>query len=351
MARLLIWLLATVAAVGLATTTDTETPAKPSLPTLPLEVQLGIISKLSPENRKITRATSKDLLQTVNSWDQQEYGKVFSGLRRHLGLLGMDGSPALVGLKTLIDGAQIEYRAMVEELFEVLASRDLLTNFQAIVDPRRPGPHSSEGGETTDQTPAAANPMQLWDFDVFMHRFWLKVIGGDNAKQLRYYLSNMLVFNVIPQIIGQVLESGERDKALEKALKLADEISQLGGITTFIQDHPGNVPNYFEFIMLYATMQQFDNLDSLLPVIQQKGDVKVYQLYNCFAGFEEEFSLHTWEDIFSLKLPSDFGQWLDENQRDCNPLLAKYMRNFYFTDTPVVNAYYLEGEDTTDWFE
>ncbi|KAJ1979416.1 hypothetical protein H4R35_001523 [Dimargaris xerosporica] len=40
------------------------------------------------------------------------YDKVFYYLRRNLGLSDMEGSSTLVGLHTLLDGVQIEYRVI-----------------------------------------------------------------------------------------------------------------------------------------------------------------------------------------------------------------------------------------------
>ncbi|KAJ1973786.1 hypothetical protein H4R35_003935 [Dimargaris xerosporica] len=218
---------------------------------------------------------------------------------------------------------------MIEELFEVLASRDLLTNFQAIVESALQKPkyeqdagstdqtsivdsslqeqHSSENGETTNQTSAAADPVQLRDFYAFVHQFWLEVIGDDNAKQLRYYLSNMLVFDIIPHIIGQALESGERDKASKKALKLAEEISQLDGIAKFAQDYSVKKPNYFEFIMLYATKRKFNDLGTLLPEAQRRGEVKIEFLINCFRGLRQQSSVADWDRILGFQPPATDG--------------------------------------------
>ncbi|KAJ1974712.1 hypothetical protein H4R35_003487 [Dimargaris xerosporica] len=134
----------------------------------------------------------------------------------------------------------------------MLTKPDLLANFQAIGDSVSQG---SQDVASTSQPPLllAVDPVQPQYFYASMHRFWFEAIGGGDVNQLRYDLSNMLVYDVILHIISQALESGKP----REALNLAEQLGRIGGAKRFVKDYDVNAPNYFEFIMLYATDHEF----------------------------------------------------------------------------------------------
>ncbi|KAJ1979421.1 hypothetical protein H4R35_001528 [Dimargaris xerosporica] len=294
-------------------------------------------------------AASKQSQILVQDVQTRHGGKVFYDLRKNLNLTAMTGSPELVGLHTLLDGAQIEYRAMVSyfhqylttlarnngndqkhwesqypdlflkysfreldwqslvdlqvvakiqsvdaspgqvkhslanlgrtsgtkyivetvvELANMLFSPDLLEKFPATVDSVSQVQQTDQDMELADQSPAATGQAPPMDHRAFMHWFWLNVIGGGNADQLRYYLCNMLTFSIIPRIVGQVLESDKPGKALE----LAEQLGQIGGIKRFVKDYDVDAPNYFEFIMLYATQRELKGLEHKASFIIFEGE-------------------------------------------------------------------------------
>ncbi|KAJ1961951.1 hypothetical protein H4R35_007398, partial [Dimargaris xerosporica] len=116
-------------------------------------------------------------------------------VRHSIAKLGLDASITQLG-------------SVVEALFAVLSSPDLLDNFRTITTRMFPKQQRSQGAHPVNPAPTPANPAKHQQLYAFMHQLWLEVIGGGNLDQLRYYLCNMLAFDVIPSLLGQVLESG-----------------------------------------------------------------------------------------------------------------------------------------------
>ncbi|KAJ1966998.1 hypothetical protein H4R35_006842, partial [Dimargaris xerosporica] len=98
-------------------------------------------------------------------------------------------------------------------------------------------------------------PVLPENFHAFVLHFWLEVIDGNDLEQLCYFLCNVLTFNTIPWIIGQMLES----RGHPEALKLAQAIGEMIGSTPAAQAYSEFKPNYFEFIVVYATARQLKN--------------------------------------------------------------------------------------------
>ncbi|KAJ1977823.1 hypothetical protein H4R34_003438, partial [Dimargaris verticillata] len=358
---------------------------------------------------------------------------VFYGLRQNLGLKNMLGSPTKVGLRTLLVGAQFEYRTMfalvlrhfkkqddditansnylkkaypdlnwngilqkqeapqfenppmsnimkpfeinpihiyhslanlgltsgpkyivqvIEALFAMLKNKDdLLKEFEAMVQSEQNELQDSQDVVSTDQTEEAAALALTKEYRAVMNRFWLEVIGGGEKKRLSYYLSNMLAFNVIPRILGQVLDSGSRDNGkYNKALKLAENIHQLPDFAELFGPDSVNAPNYFEF-MLYATGQSLENREKLLRDAQSLGDVDVSFLYNCFEYLSKFSLVDGWKGIFTIQRPSNDLAWLEQNQARCQPLSMKYHRSLIFSVDAKVKLYYIDGEGISDLYE
>ncbi|KAJ1966499.1 hypothetical protein H4R35_006974 [Dimargaris xerosporica] len=322
--------------------------------------------------------------------------QVFYDLRRQLGLPAMAGPSTVVGLHTLLEGAQLEYRGMtrnfiayldavasgstagqaafeldfpdlfqshrfrkqdlppfvmpwlevefdekpvapdsvkhslanlgltcgtryiaeaVKALLEMLFSPDLLANFRAIAGL---GPAEQQGAASTD-------PVQPRNYQAFMRRLWLEVIGGGNVGQLRYYLGNLLANDVVPGIISQVLRSGRHAEALE----LAEQAGQSENLATIAQAYPTNAPNYFEFIVIYATVRRLAGLDALLPVAHRKGKVDALLLCSCFEEPRPDSPWKALKRILRLQPAVDATPGQTASEARCQPLVAKYMRNSY----------------------
>ncbi|KAJ1980890.1 hypothetical protein H4R35_000932 [Dimargaris xerosporica] len=160
---------------------------------------------------------------------------------------------------------------VVVALFEAVYSDNLLKNFQVITDSVMPVQKDIQGTSSPNQGSEVTIEVRPENFRAFVCQFWLQVIGNNNVVQLRYFLSNLLAFNVIPGIIGQVLES----ETPTDALHLAEQIHNIPGVTKVTEDFSGNAPNYFEFIMIYATERQLDEFYDLLAKAQQMGNIKV----------------------------------------------------------------------------
>ncbi|KAJ1984397.1 hypothetical protein H4R34_000660 [Dimargaris verticillata] len=142
---------------------------------------------------------------------------------------------------------------------------DLLKEFEAMVQSEQDKLQADQNVVSTDQTEEAAALALSKKFRAFLDQFWLEVIGGGEKEQLSYYLGHMLAFSVIPRILGQVLESGKQDNGnYDKALELARQISQLPHFTERFGPKSVNAPNYFEFIMLYATARELEERDTVI---------------------------------------------------------------------------------------
>ncbi|KAJ1972641.1 hypothetical protein H4R34_005342, partial [Dimargaris verticillata] len=233
---------------------------------------------------------------------------------------------------------------VIQGLFTMLNSPDLLDNFQTIVKQMSPKQQRNQGVTSTATTPATPDSAQHQRFRAFMHQFWFEVIGGGEVEQLRYYLFDMLTFDVIPSIIGQMLESGRS----AEALMLARHISQMPDFTKVVKAYTHNAPNLFEFIVFYAAQRLLKGFEHLLPLAQSDGNVDVQFMYNCFEGYEPDSLWEVLADIFPLSPPPDGDLWQDENDSQCKPLLSKYMRSYFFDGTPYLFAYFHADEDTSD---
>ncbi|KAJ1972797.1 hypothetical protein H4R34_005287 [Dimargaris verticillata] len=257
----------------------------------------------------------------------------------NLGLVNSDHKPDIT---RIVD--------VVKSLFEAIGSGNLLTNFQDLAKEASKDYQASKNLALTN--PSAITPGQLLSkkLHALIYRFWVEVIGGNNEKQLRYYLRNLLAFNVIPGIIGQVLGSSKSSE-YDDALELARQISETPGVTRAIQDYPQNTPNYFEFIMVYAIESQLDGFYDLIPKIKATGKVDIDFLYHCFEGYVIESPWHALEITFELIPPENPRAWLHDNELACKPLLLKHTRAYGFGPAPFAVAYFPSGEDTFDWFE
>ncbi|KAJ1981361.1 hypothetical protein H4R35_000752 [Dimargaris xerosporica] len=80
---------------------------------------------------------------------------------------------------------------------------------------------------------------------------------------------------MIPARIDQALKLGKPKMALE----LAEQFSQIPDIMSFAENYNVDVPNYFEFIMLYAAIWGLGELDTFLPDAQKKIPISS-QFYN-----------------------------------------------------------------------
>ncbi|KAJ1965489.1 hypothetical protein H4R35_007058, partial [Dimargaris xerosporica] len=222
---------------------------------------------------------------------------IFAELRSSLGLPALQGSPTFVGLHTLLEGGQyellivtndfisyIELRdvddivTVIEALFAVFNSSDSLDNFRVIAEQASHEQQGSPDPDVNDQAPVAAVLAQPRVHKALIYRFWVEVIGGNNINQLRYYLCNLLAFDVILKIINQMLGSGRNDDALE----LAQRLSQLPGVIQVINAFPANVPSYFEVFILRVTLEQSAGFEDLPHTAQIAGSVDVALLYKCF---------------------------------------------------------------------
>ncbi|KAJ1976637.1 hypothetical protein H4R34_003903, partial [Dimargaris verticillata] len=173
--------------------------------------------------------------------------------------------------------------------------------------------------------------------------------------RLSYYLSNMLAFNVIPRIIGQALDSDSRDNGkYNKVLELVQQISQLPDFTERFGPKSVNAPNYFEFIVLYATGQKLENREKLLPIAQKEGRVDVSFLYYCFNQLSKSFLVDGWyawdgsDGYFKIKLTEYATHWSGYYDVFCKSREKKYSRSLDFFDDARVKLYYIDDEDTSD---
>ncbi|KAJ1981486.1 hypothetical protein H4R35_000700 [Dimargaris xerosporica] len=221
---------------------------------------------------------------------------------------GNQPSLSKLGLESGID----HLFAVVEALFEVLKDKTLLRNFQIIAP--------------NDQALQALDPAQPQDIRAFMDWCWLKVIGGNNIDLLRYYLGNILVFQIIPDIIRQMLDVNRYTEALE----LVQRISDIPGFIWVVKESLVNAPNYFEYIIIRAACQEPIVDKKILHDAQHAGQVEVDRLYKCFGGHEPDSPYNALETIFSLQRPDNPEAGQSENQMLCQPLTAKYLRFVLF---------------------
>ncbi|KAJ1979985.1 hypothetical protein H4R35_001301 [Dimargaris xerosporica] len=366
MARITLWLLTAMAAVSLIHATqvpvesdsiagdsaentpkiDEQEGAK--LFALPTEMLDHMFSIIPLPKLHLFKSTSKKSQQVVQNYIDHRNAQIFAKLRQLLDLRNLQQPPNLVGLHTLLDGAQLEYRGttssflayfyfsklgdtgqldndelhfpdlfnlyrfrdlvlpefvepwidvtfsqdkvspnwvkhglinlgrkpdvsyivdVVEAVLEVLHGSDLLTNFRTIAGLPAQEQQDDQSTGSDSQTLMATVPEQPMDFPTFMHRFWATIIGGNDIHKLRFFLINLLAFNVIPGIIAQTLESNKHPEAL----KLATRISQLPRFISAAKAFTTNAPNYFEFIVMYVIERQLNEHETIIRDVQQNG--------------------------------------------------------------------------------
>ncbi|KAJ1982928.1 hypothetical protein H4R35_000054 [Dimargaris xerosporica] len=237
--------------------------------------------------------------------------------------------------------------AMVEALFAMLNSKDLLDAFKATIKLILPGQQGNQAMNSTNQASAVMDPAQSQDFRPFMLWFWSEFVSGGTAKQLSYFLSNLLAFDVIPRIIGQALEARQE----RKALVLAHNISQSKVFTEAIEVFSPIAPNYLEFIVMYATERRLEGFPVFLADnVQAFMGPDFQRIFNCFAYPEPEFPWITLEATFGLKRPSNVKSWQEEFLTQCTPLMVKYKRSLFIKQGPVVFVETISEEETSDLF-
>ncbi|KAJ1983980.1 hypothetical protein H4R34_000940 [Dimargaris verticillata] len=483
MARITLWFLATMAAVNLVHATPVPmnngntAGVDPPLDALPSSVQQvdtpPVASAADSTYPSQSGSTNQKSHQPAQSERAVNIAKFLNGLRTRLGLPSMEKlypqvdqlnekePHAQVGLRTLLDCAQIEFRAtfttvlsyylsrdgvknsspqeyvdtypnlfqkftlagsdiptdslqkikaniqykyvlarstshslanlalnsdvtfilkVIVALFEALESPQLLENFRAIAEQMWPELQDDQGVNSNDLAPTAADPAQSdnfhaiakqllsklqgnqgassnshvptamdpsrsYPFYVFMYRIWLEIIGGNDVNQLRYYLSHMLAFRVIPHIIGQMIEHGQHAKALE----LAGKAARTAGVKWVAEQFDSNAPNYFEFIVQYAaipyTPNNFDLIYYAYLGNEGKEKIDVQFLYDC----KESKQGHSWpivEDAFKVQHPREYEKWSSKNSSLCKARLAKYMYGFWNSVGAEYEIIYFPGEDT-----
>ncbi|KAJ1973163.1 hypothetical protein H4R35_004260, partial [Dimargaris xerosporica] len=152
---------------------------------------------------------------------------------------------------------------VIAAFFEVLRSDGLLNAFQVKVEQVQKEYDDSQNVEPPNQSSMTPDQVLALKYRAYVYRFWLEVIGNNNVNQLRYYLRNLLVFQVIPGIIGQVLESATHGNTVDHtkytdALTLAKQIHQIPCFAKIAKTYRQNAPNYFEFILIYATERKLE---------------------------------------------------------------------------------------------
>ncbi|KAJ1975338.1 hypothetical protein H4R34_004378, partial [Dimargaris verticillata] len=182
---------------------------------------------------RIPQPKSEELL--ANPWSRGDY------MTKWVDLGGIKH-----GLFQLGKQSKIGYIITVVKMFlRALNSEDLLKNFEIIGGL---APHEQGLNHQARPATVATSPR---DVRVSTYQFWLEAIGSNDVKRLRYYLTNMLLFNVVPLIISQVLHRNQ-----EEALALVNDLMQLPDFIKFTQADPFktdplNAPNYFEFIVMH----------------------------------------------------------------------------------------------------
>ncbi|KAJ1971309.1 hypothetical protein H4R34_005784, partial [Dimargaris verticillata] len=139
---------------------------------------------------------------------------------------------------------------VIKALFVELNCGDLLVNFQTIAEETWHKQQNNQDVVSSNQAMMATKPALDKKASASTLNFWLKVIGGGKVEQLRYYLTNMLVFDTIPLIIGQVLESTDKYKAVD----LAQRISELPDFKTFVANHFKLTPNHLESVDVHPAI-------------------------------------------------------------------------------------------------
>ncbi|KAJ1969783.1 hypothetical protein H4R35_006049 [Dimargaris xerosporica] len=109
---------------------------------------------------------------------------------------------------------------VIEAFLEMLNSPNLLDNFRTIVMQALRKQQGSRGHASNHQEVWFRDMLYSRDFDAFIHRFWLEVIGGGNIDQLRYYFKAMLAISAIPCILNMMLPANNYDKALALAKRI-----------------------------------------------------------------------------------------------------------------------------------
>ncbi|KAJ1978070.1 hypothetical protein H4R34_003341 [Dimargaris verticillata] len=356
MARISLWLLATVAAVGLVhaipmpetgrETTDAS-PAK-TIPALPsaLLTFIGLHTLLDGAQAELGYMVHKILkylgFGRQSRHDKQDkfelqYPDLFPKALFRERAIPQLVEPWLAGrfdqsfrhdkaqhsLSKLGKDLGINYCfAVIDALFEVLKNPDLLQSFEAITNKVLPGQQGKRDIVLDGQASAATNPAPSQDVNAFIGSFWLKVIGNGDVKQLRYFLVNMLVFQIIPNIFRQMMDVNE----YTDALKLAQQISKIPGFAWAVKACRGNAPNYFEHIMIHAACQESRVADSIFHDAKSAGNVDVDLVYKCLKGYESNSPFQVLKGIFSLEPPADPDAWQKQKQKECQPLTVKYVR-------------------------
>ncbi|KAJ1974623.1 hypothetical protein H4R35_003527, partial [Dimargaris xerosporica] len=236
---------------------------------------------------------------------------------------------------------------VIAAFFEVLRSDGLLKAFQAKAEQVQKEYDDSQNVEPPSQSSMTPDRVLALKYRAYVYQLWLEVIGGNDADQLRYYLRNLLVFQVIPGIISQALAAGK----YADAMGLAKQIHQSPGVTPDDEAARKDAPSYFALIMVYAAQLRFDGFQGLLPVVKDAGEVDAEFLCHCNEGYKAGSPWHVFGSVLNLHGPENPDTWHQKNEARCYSVKLKYSRSVIFRPRPLVTIGRLLGEDISDLTE
>ncbi|KAJ1977517.1 hypothetical protein H4R35_002266 [Dimargaris xerosporica] len=173
---------------------------------------------------------------------------------------------------------------------------------------------------------------------------FFEVLDTLKLQKIFKLITNLLLYDVIPGIIAQVLVSDGHDKALE----FAKQIHKIHGITREIEGFPMNAPNYFEFIMVHAPARKLAKYQDLLSKVQATKSVDLKLLWGCFRIFSDEFPFHDLNKFFNFETFADPIIWQEDNALRCKLLTSRYTQGFSLMSEPKFYVEYLTTEDASD---
>ncbi|KAJ1971874.1 hypothetical protein H4R34_005600 [Dimargaris verticillata] len=242
---------------------------------------------------------------------------------------------------------------VIVALFEALESGHLLDNFRAIADQVLSELQSKHGANSDDQAPAALDITLPINFHAVVYNWLYEMVGEDTTK-LRYYLSNLLAFQVIPRIIGQMLES-DKDHTYERALDFAKRVKHVAGVKWVAEQLPEYVPNYFEFIVKYAIQRQLPRSVKLVGGIYDAMDKTeqegVQYLYKCKRGLNDPSPWNVLDSMFGNLITDIYKESLGSITQQCNIYFAKHIDGFKFLEEFQLTLVTLEEENTDSLLE
>ncbi|KAJ1960888.1 hypothetical protein H4R35_007506, partial [Dimargaris xerosporica] len=114
--------------------------------------------------------------------------------------------------------------------------------------------------------------------------YWAKVIGRNDPYQVRYFLYDIMAFQVIPRIAIRYT----MQKELDLAIQFIDAMMNDNNLTLFLKSIPNDTGvNYYEQAAYMALQTGLSDAGGFLELVRGKPEFNINRLYDCAPEWKQ----------------------------------------------------------------